>query len=697
MKSFLPCLLVAVSLMNTSHFALANESTDDPFLWLEEIDSDRSMEWVNRQNTVTRKRIAEDPLFEDLYRKNLEILDSDERIAYPNIKNDLVYNFWRDKTNKRGLLRRTAKASYLKGEAVWETVLDLDKLSRDEDVKWVYKGASWLRPDYKRALLRLSPGGGDAVVIREFDLEELSFVEDGFNLPKAKTHVTWIDGDHLYVGTDFGDNSMTDSGYPRVIKKWRRGTSIEEAETIFEGEKTDVSSSVSLVHRPEGIYHFFVQSHTFYTRTQYYLDGEKLIELDLPDDGDTQGPFKGELILELKSDWVVEDETYPQGAIVSVRFESLIKGEHKIKLLISPDPRASTASIRITQNQVLINRLENITNVLYRYDLVDGEWRSRKINTPTLGTFALNNTQPDSDSFFLNYEGFFTPDTLFFSDDGFSLSEIQSLPSFFDSSPYMAEQYEAVSKDGEKIPYFILYRKSMQLDGNNPTLIYGYGGFEISLKPRYQPNIAVSWLDKGGVYVVGNIRGGGEFGPRWHQAALKENRQRAYDDFIAIAENLIERNITSPDRLGISGGSNGGLLVGAVYTQRPDLFNAVVCVVPLLDMKRYNKLLAGASWMGEYGNPDIPEEWAFISRYSPYQNLNAESRYPEVFFYTSTRDDRVHPGHARKMMARMEALGHPALYFENIEGGHAGASTNDQTAYRLALTYAYLLQKLVVR
>lgn len=697
MKSILPFLLVAVSLMNTSHFALANESTEDPFLWLEEIDSDRSMEWVNRQNAVTRKRIAEDPLFEGLYRKNLEILDSDERIAYPNIKNDLVYNFWRDKTNKRGLLRRTAKASYLKGEAVWETVLDLDKLSRDEEVKWVYKGASWLRPDYKRALLRLSPGGGDAVVIREFDLEELSFVKDGFNLPKAKTHVSWIDGDHLYVGTDFGDNSMTDSGYPRVIKKWRRGTSIDEAETIFEGEKTDVSSSVSLAHRPEGIYHFFVHSHTFYTWTQYYLDGEKLIELDLPDDGDTQGPFKGELIIELKSDWVVEDETYPQGAIVSVRFESLIKGEHKIKLLVSPDPRASTASIRITQNQVLINRLENITNVLYRYDLVDGEWRSRKINTPTLGTFALNNTQPDSDSFFLNYEGFFTPDTLFFSDDGSSLSEIQSLPSFFDSSLYMAEQYEAVSKDGEKIPYFILHRKSMQLDGNNPTLIFGYGGFEISLKPKYQPDIAVSWLDKGGVYVVGNIRGGGEFGPRWHQAALKENRQRAYDDFIAIAENLIERNITSPNRLGISGGSNGGLLVGAVYTQRPDLFNAVVCVVPLLDMKRYNKLLAGASWMGEYGNPDIPEEWAFISRYSPYQNLNAESRYPEVFFYTSTRDDRVHPGHARKMMARMKALGHPALYFENIEGGHAGASTNDQAAYRLALTYAYLLQKLVVR
>jgi len=687
-------LIATLTFMSALNLTFADNSAEDPFLWLEDIDSERSMEWVRKQNAITEKRLKEDPIFDSLYHENLDILNSDERIVYPNIKGDLVYNFWRDKNNKRGLLRRASLEEYLAGEPTWETILDLDKLSADEGIKWVYKGSTWLQPDFNRTLLHLSPGGGDAVVIREFDLQSLIFIEDGFNLPKAKTRVSWIDEDQIYVGTDFGEGSMTDSGYARIIKIWRRGSPIEDAESIFEGQKSDVATGAYISHRTERDFHFIHQSHTFYTWTLYYLNEGELIKLEIPNDCDTFGPFKGELIIDLKSDWEVDDRTYPQGSIISADFEKLIAGKYDLKLVLAPDERSSTASIRTVKSKVLINRLENITNALYRFNFTDGEWHSNKMDTPELGSFSLNNTRHDSDSFFINYENFFTPDTLYHSIDGKSLSPIQTLPSFFDSDPYVTEQREAVSKDGTKIPYFILHRKDIKLDGTNPTLLYGYGGFEISLKPSYQPNTGVSWLDHGGVYVIGNIRGGGEFGPRWHQAALKENRQRAYDDFIAVAEDLVSRKITSPKHLGISGGSNGGLLVGAVYTQRPDLFNAVVCTVPLLDMKRYNKLLAGASWMAEYGNPDIPEEWDYISKYSPYQNLNTESKYPEVFFYTSTRDDRVHPGHARKMMARMEDLGHPALYYENIEGGHAGASTNNQTAFRIALTYTYLLQKL---
>jgi prolyl oligopeptidase len=686
-------LIVILSLQLISCSKKVQDS--DPFLWLENIDGEKALNWVEEHNKSTVAVLEKETYFQEFYKKNLEIYNSNKRIAYPSIIGKYVYNFWKDEKNERGIWRRITLKRYLKNSEDWETVLDIDALNKKEGKKWVYKGVTWLKPENRFCMIRLSNGGGDAVEIREFDTKSKSFVKNGFFVPSAKGGVSWKDYNTLYVRTDFGKGSMTTSGYPMILKKWQRGTSLKDAQMIFKGDSNDVSVGGYVINTPERQYEIVYRGMTFYTQKLFTIDHGKLVKLDIPQDADLQGIFKNQLLINLKTDWEVNGQKYLQGSLISIDYDRFLAGARDFNIVVVPDDKSSISSIANTRNYLLINMLENVHSVLYVYHLDKDKWRKEKVDIPELGTVSIVDADDDSDKFFYSYYGFLTPTSLFFADTPQKKAkEIRHLPAFFNTDGLTVKQNWATSKDGTKIPYFIVSQKDLKYDSQNPTLLYGYGGFEISMKPRYSATIGVDWLEKGGVFVLANIRGGGEFGPKWHLSALKENRQRAYDDFAAVAEDLIHRKITSPQHLGIKGGSNGGLLVGVAFTQRADLYNAVVCRVPLLDMKRFNKLLAGASWMGEYGNPDKAEEWAYIKKYSPYQNIFKDKKYPQVFFNTSTRDDRVHPGHARKMVAKMESLGYPVYYYENMEGGHAAATTNKQSAYQNALIYSYLWKQL---
>jgi len=667
------------------------QEKEDPFLWLEDIEGEKSLQWVKAQNEKTVAELKKYPEFQEIKEEILNILDSQDRIPTPSIRGDYVYNFWQDKNHERGVWRRTSFQQYLSPSPAWETVLDIDSLSQAENEKWVYKGASFLYPDYERCMLRLSRGGSDAVVMREFDLKKKNFIKDGFYLPQAKGIASWIDENTLLVCTDFGEGTLTTSGYPRMAKVWNRGTDLKEAELLYEGKTDDMGVWGFVINTQERQYRLIERALTFYTFQTYVKEDGELIKLDIPEDSEVGGFFKNQMFIHLKSDWKPGNETYPQGALISIDYDRFLRGAQDFSIILTPDARSSITSFQTTENYLLLNLLTNVRSELYQYTLQGGKWQKQKVNTPDYGTISIGSTDEFSDRYFFTYTNFLNPSTLYFvSESGKNIQKVKSLPDFFDSSQLMVQQFEVASQDGTMIPYFVVSPQNMQNDGSHPTLLYAYGGFEIPMLPRYNATVGTAWLKRGGVYVVANIRGGGEFGPKWHQAGLKENRQRVYDDFIAVSQDLIDRKITSPEHLGIMGGSNGGLLVGVAFTQRPDLYNAVVCAVPLLDMKRYNKLLAGASWMAEYGNPDISEQWEYIKQYSPYQNLKKNQDYPRVFFNTTTRDDRVHPGHARKMAAKMADQGHPFFYFENTEGGHGSGVTHEQQALMLALEYVYL-------
>jgi prolyl oligopeptidase len=686
-------MLLSASMINAR--ASDNASVNDPYLWLEEVTSERALAWAREQNAVSTRELEGSPQFEPIRQRLLSILDSKERIPYVSKHGDHYYNFWRDEKNVRGLWRRTSLEEYKKPAPKWETVLDLDALGKDENENWVWKGYTVLRPSNDRALVSLSRGGADATVVREFDLNSRSFVKDGFFLPEAKSSVAWRNRDTVYVGTDFGAGSLTSSGYPRIAKEWKRGTPLDEARQVFEGQPGDVSVSAYVTRDQEFTFEFINRGVTFFTTETRILRGDKWVVIDKPADARV-GTFRDQLLLRLRSDWQVGGKTYLAGSLLAADIESYLDGDRKLTPLFEPADRKSLAGSSATKNYLVINELDNIRNRIYRLQHRNGQWSRTRMDTPAFGTVSLSGIDPDeSDDYFMTVTDFLTPSSLYLGTIGSGNREkIKSLPDFFKSDGLEISQHEATSRDGTKVPYFQVSRKGLALDGANPTLLYGYGGFEISMLPAYNANVGSAWLERGGVYVLANIRGGGEFGPKWHYAARKENRQRAYDDFIAVAEDLAARKVTSPKHLGIQGGSNGGLLVGVMLTQRPELFRAVVCQVPLLDMRRFNQLLAGASWMDEYGDPDKPEEWAYISKYSPYQNVLKEKTYPRTLFTTSTRDDRVHPGHARKMVARMKEQGHDVLYYENIEGGHGGAANNEQAAYMMALAYTFLLNEL---
>src|SRR5262245_15797702 len=680
---------------STPTSAMAEQSSDDPYLWLEDVGGDRALTWVREQNAVSTRQLEAVPGFEKLRARLLSMYESRERIPNVTKHGAYLYNFWRDEKNSRGLWRRTTLAEYRKTEPAWEIVLDLDKLAEAEKENWVWKDANTLWPSHDRALIFLSRGGADAAVMREFDLDQKQFVADGFVLPEAKSRVAWRDRDTLYVGSDFGSGSLTSSGYPRIVKEWRRGTAIGAAKMVFEGKAEDVSITASVVHDHGRVYEFIGRSMTFFTNETLVRRGADWLKLEKPADARVE-TFMDQILLRLRSDWTVGGKTYLAGSLLAVDFTAYLGGERQFAVLFEPGERKALASTSATKNYLILNELDNVRNKIYALKRENGQWLRSALATPPFGSVRVRGVDADeSDDYFMTANDFLTPSSLYLGTIGRDKQEkLKSLPAFFVTDGLQISQHEAVSKDGTKIPYFQVSRKDLPADGKNPTLLNGYGGFGISLLPLYSWSTGAAWLERGGVFALANTRGGGEFGPNWHYAARKENRQRAYDDFIAVAEDLIARKITSPQHLGISGGSNGGLLVGVMLTQRPDLFKAVVCQVPLLDMRRYHKLLAGASWIDEYGDPDKAEDWAYIAKYSPYQNVFGGKQYPRVLFTTSTRDDRVHPGHARKMFAKMKAQGHDVLYYENIEGGHGGAANNQQLAYMSALTYSFLVREL---
>jgi prolyl oligopeptidase len=671
--------------------------SEDPYVWLEDVTGDKALDWVRARNEKAKQRIESDPGFDKLREDLLSILDSSARIPFVSKQGEYYYNFWRDKKNERGIWRRTTLEEYKKSEPAWEVILDLDALGKAEGENWVWKGASLLRPNYQRALISLSRGGADADVTREFDLASKSFVSGGFERPEAKGGMSWIDIDHVFVSTDFGDGSMTESGYPRIAKIWKRGTPMDQATMVYEGVPTDMSVSAIHDDSPGFEKDFVSRNLAFYNDELYWLKNPKeLIKIDAPNTAN-KSVFKDYLVVELREPWTVGGKTYSSGCLLVSKFDDFIAGKRNFDVAFEPTETTALSSFGYTKDYVFINVLEDVKNRIYVLKPTHSGWSKAPLQgAPTFGTVNITAVDPDeSNAFFMTSTDYLNPTTLSMGTIGEDPVELKRLPHFFDSQGLEISQHFATSKDGTRVPYFMVAKKDLKPTGEHPTLLYGYGGFEISLQPSYSASVGRAWLTQGGVYVVANIRGGGEYGPRWHQAALKANRPKAYEDFAAVASDLYARRITRKERLGIQGGSNGGLLVGNMVTLYPDLFEAGVCQVPLLDMRRYNKLLAGASWMAEYGNPDISEQWEFIQKFSPYQNVKEGVQYPKVLFTTSTRDDRVHPGHARKMMAKMEAQGHPVWYYENIEGGHGGAANNRQSAFMQALAYTFLKQELM--
>jgi prolyl oligopeptidase len=685
--------------LSQSEAPSTGRAEQDSYLWLEDVGGERALTWVRAHNAASARELEGTAGFESLRRRLLAIYESNERIANVTKHGAYLYNFWRDERQVRGVWRRTTLEEYRKAEPAWEIVLDLDRLAASEKENWVWKGADILPPSHDRALLFLSRGGADAAVMREFDLVKKDFVVDGFTLPEAKSRVAWRNRDALYIGSDFGPGSLTSSGYPRVVKQWQRGTPLGAAKTVFEGKVDDVSVTASVVHDHGRIYELISRGLTFFTNELWFRRGDDWVRIDKPADARVE-TFTDQILLRLRSDWSVGGKTYRAGALLAGDFEAYLRGDREFAVLFEPSERKALASTSQTKNYLILNELDNVRSKVYALKRTDGQWQRQQLATPAFGSVRVRGVDAHadddaSDDYFMSVTDFLTPSSLVLGRVGAPTeNKLKSLPAFFSAVGLAISQHQAVSKDGTQIPYFQVSRKDSVTNGRRPTLLYGYGGFNVSQLPFYSGTLGAAWLERGGVYVLANIRGGGEFGPNWHYAARKENRQRAYDDFIAVAEDLIARKVTSPPHLGIQGGSNGGLLVGVALTQRPDLFKAVVCQVPLLDMRRYSKLLAGASWIDEYGDPDKIEDWAYIAKYSPYHNVFVEKKYPRVLFTTSTRDDRVHPAHARKMFAKMKAQGHDVLYYENIEGGHGGAADNRQLAYMSALTYAFLVKEL---
>lgn len=669
---------------------------EDPYLWLEDVTGEKALNWVKERNAKTQSHFDANPDFTKLKDDLLEILNSKERIPFVQKYGDHYYNFWRDEKNERGVWRRTSLEEYRKASPKWEVVLDLDAVATAENENWVWSGVQLLRPGYKRALISLSRGGADATVTREFDMETKSFVKDGFFRPEAKGSLGWIDENTVFISTDFGEGSMTTSGYPRLAKRWKRGTPMEQAELIYEGIATDMSVSAIHDDTPGFERNFVSRNLAFYNDELYWLNPEgKLIKIDAPNTAN-KNVIREYLLLELRDAWEVEGNKYAAGSLIVIKFDDFIAGKRKFDVAFEPSDNTSLASYGATKDHFYINVLEDVKNRIYVLTPTQEGWKREPLTgAPQFGTVSVSPVDADeSNDYFLTVTDYITPTTLMMGSIGKAPEKLKQLPAYFDAADLEITQNFATSDDGTKVPYFMVAKKNLKLDGSNPTLLYGYGGFEISLTPNYSGSVGRAWLSQGGVYVVANIRGGGEYGPRWHQAALKANRLRAYEDFAAVAKDLVRRGVTKPERLGIQGGSNGGLLVGNMFTLYPNLFSAAVCQVPLLDMKRFHLLLAGASWMAEYGNPDKDGEWDFIKTYSPYQNVKPNTKYPTILFTTSTRDDRVHPGHARKMMARMEEQGHQVMYYENIEGGHGGSANNKQAAYMQALAYSFLKQQL---
>lgn len=675
--------------------------SEDPYAWLEEVQGERALTWVRQHNAQAEAELTTTPHFRQLESDIRAILDSDAKIPGVEKIGEYYYNFWKDQQHERGLWRRTTLEEYRKDKPAWETIIDLDALNKAEGENWVWHGADCLKPQRQgetpeRCLIALSRGGADANVTREFDLATKTWVEGGFFRPEAKGGLQWIDRDTVYVFSDFGAGSMTSSGYPRIVKEWKRGTPLEQARLVYEGQVSDLYIAATHDHTPGFARDFVSRTLAFYNDELFLRDADgKLRMVEAPNSA-SKSVHRDWLLLELRDPYSTGGQTYAAGSLIATRFDDFMAGKRDFTVLFAPGESTSLAGFNWTRHHLVLNVLDDVKNrlsVLTPGD--DGAWKHGEfIGAPAFGTLAVSAVDEDeSDAVWLTATDYLTPTTLSLAQVGERPQVLKTMPVFFDGSGDLIEQHFATSKDGTRVPYFLVRPKDLELDSKAPTLLYGYGGFEISLTPAYSGSVGKGWLEKRGVYAVANIRGGGEYGPRWHQAALKAKRHKAYEDFAAVAQDLVARRITSKQHLGIQGGSNGGLLTGNMLTQYPDLFGAVVVQVPLLDMKRYSHLLAGASWMAEYGDPDSAD-WDYIRSFSPYHLFDAGREYPPVIFMTSTRDDRVHPGHARKMAAKMLDAGKDVRYYENIEGGHGGSANNAQAAHMSALAFTFLWNEL---
>jgi prolyl oligopeptidase len=678
----------------------------DPHIGLEDVFGEASLNWVRQRNAQSEAVLQADPRFEALRRELREVLDASDRIPGVSRRGAWLYNFWQDAKHPRGIWRRTTMAEYRKAEPKWELLLDVDALGKAEGQSWVWQGSSCLSATSNRCLVALSPGGTDANVVREFDLSTRDFVKDGFALPLSKNRWTWVDADTLLVGTAAAGDPVTDSGYPRAVRLWKRGTPLSQARVVFEGQQRDVWASASSDRTPGFERSFVMRGIDFYRHEMFVLDGAGLKQVPKPQDAQVAF-WKERALMRLRSDWKQGERVWPAGSLLVMSASALMEGKAEPVALFTPTAQRSLAGYTTTATSVVLNVMQDVTGRLEVRRPEGAAWSLRTIPVPNTGTLSVASlhdaTVADdewAEGLLVSYTDLLTPESLLLARaDRSGIENLKGRQAQFSTNGLRLDQRFAVSKDGTRIPYFIVIPTGPRASGPKPTLLYGYGGFDISMRSAYSGGIGRAWLARGGVYVLANIRGGGEYGPAWHTSAIRENKQRSYDDFIAVAEDLIKTGVTTPAQLGIRGGSNGGLLVGAVMTQRPDLFGAVVCQVPLLDMRRYHRLLAGASWMAEYGNPDREEDWAFISRYSPYHQVPPASgegarKLPPVLLVTSTRDDRVHPGHARKMAARLSERGQPVLYWENIEGGHSGAADNGQRAKMQAMEYTFLWRQL---
>ena len=695
------------SLADSTPSSQASEAAaQDPYLWMEEVEGEEALAWVTQQNDRSLATLEADPAYVENEAAAIEALTSAERIPYGSIRDGMVYNFWQDDTNVRGLWRRTTLDSYASDAPDWETVLDFDKLAEEEDKNWVFKGADCFRPkgsdEGYKCMVSLSNGGKDAIIRREFDLTTKTFIEDGFVTPEAKQGGAWAGPDTLLIATDWGEGTLTDSGYPFIVKRWQRGTDLDTAEELIRGETDDVGVWPMTLELEDGrVLQGASQADTFFTTRYWWFPENESdpVQIPVPAKASLYGVYQGQLLVTLQEDWAPEGQeaTFKSGDLVAFDLDTFLESRAlpPVSLVFHPGETQALEGVSVAKGALLLGVSDTAVGKVMRAEAGADGWTLSAVELPGAGQASIAFASDEEETVFINYEDFLTPDSLLsYNATTGDVVTLKSLPPKFDASDLKVTQHFATSKDGTKVPYFLVSKKDMPLDGSTPTLLYAYGGFQVSMNPSYSPVAGRLWLEKGGAYVLANIRGGGEFGPAWHQAGLKQNRQRIYDDFISVGEDLVARGVTSPEHLGIMGGSNGGLLMGVMLNQRPDLWNAVVVQVPLLDMMRYHLLLAGASWVDEYGSPDIPEERAFLETISPYQNFDASKDYPVPFFVTSTKDDRVHPGHARKMAAKFEAAGLPFFYYENIDGGHSAAANRKARAKRSALEFTYLARQL---
>ncbi|MDE1145417.1 MAG: prolyl oligopeptidase family serine peptidase [Azospirillaceae bacterium] len=692
-------LLGAVPAFAETPVPPANGIPDDPRSWMEDMANPQALDWAKAETDRSTAVLQADPRYPTLLAEATAIAESRDRVPGVSFRGDAVYNFWQDATHVQGIWRTTTLDSFRKTEPAWQAVLDVDALAKAEGVKWVFKGTDCDEETHRHCMIQLSDGGEDAVILREFDLKTRSFVHGGFTLPRGKQSVTWADPDTLLVAREWGPDTLTPSGYPYIVKALKRGQPLDQARDVFRGEKTDMSVGAETFRDAQGRQAVvIVRNRSFFEAEQYLVAGGDVKRLALPLKSRIHGLHDGQMIVEVKEDWDAGGTHVTQGSVVALDLAALAADpDHPHPAVVyAPTPREGLTDIDFTRHHLLLGLTDNVKGRVYVADRnADGTWRRAQLQLPDNAAISITGADRDHDRIFVTVAGFLDPLTLSLVDTNTgAVEKLKSTPPQFDASKAVVEQREAVSSDGTRVPYFVVRPRDLAFDGSTPTLLYAYGGFEVPMLPRYLGATGKLWLERGGAYVLANIRGGGEFGPAWHEAGLKTKRQVIYDDFAAVARDLIATKLTSTRRLGIEGGSNGGLLMGVEFTQHPELWRAVVIQVPLLDMLRFPVIGAGASWVGEYGDPSVPEERAFLAGISPYNNIKAGVSYPEPLFVTSAKDDRVNPGHARKMAAKMKDMGLPYLYYENTEGGHAASANLKETARRQALEFTYLLRKL---